>query len=632
MFQTSRTTKRLLSSCAGVLLALAGTAFAQDSATQQSTTSIELPPPGTTTIELPRAQDYEVGVFGGADFFKRKNDALQTDLQRSSAISVTLTENFANHFGTEQSFGYAQNALQFLPDFNGTLVQLNLAQKLWQFQDSLLYYFSGKRSSVRPYVKAGFGIISYRPDSSAINLVTAPNNADLGAQNLRSDTELAFNFGGGLKVRFTDHFGIKSELVGILSRQPHYGLSEDGGTPPQLNIPNGGVMWGIQLSSGLYFAWGGKETITLPIAHAWSGVSIAASGNNICPGPAITVKATVNNMQGFAKPNYRWMVDGHDAGTNSDTITVPSDNAGTHQVGLTVVDSVTLAKSTVPPITLTINAHTPPTITANADKTDLQLGETAKLFPHPQAGSCPGNLTVMWAVSEGTVAGSDPATYDSSSVQFDASNPGSQTKQITATATVTDDKGGSASAPVTLTVSKKGPEYVRQDDLIFPTSNSRVNNCDKRILIDQVYPALTSGQYSSYDVVLVGHAGNEPPEHVMKHHGRHAPPPPAVDLAMERARHAAEILASGDGICPKPGIDVSRIKIATVGPSQGAEFRKPICAASIKERKASMITSSDDQLKDQRVEIWFVPKGSNLPASAANAQQAPDTVKSECPK
>jgi hypothetical protein len=609
-----------------VLLALAGTAFAQDS---QSTTSVELPPPGTTTIELPRAQDYEVGIFGGDSFFKRKSDALQTDLQPSGLVGFSVTENFAQHFGTEQSLTYMQNKLQFLPDIDGTLQQLNLAQRLWQFQDSLLIYFSGKRSSVRPYLKAGFGIISYRPESSAITVVTNPSNAALGAQNLQADTELAFNFGAGLKVRLTDHIGIKSELVGILSRQPHYGLSEDGGTPPQLNIPNGGAMWGMQVSSGIYFAWGGKETITLPIVHAWSGVTITASGNNVCPGPAITVTATVNGAQAFAKPNFRWTVDGHDAGTNSPTLTVPTDNAGAHQVGLTVVDSVTLAKSVVPPITLTVNAHTPPTITANADKTDLNVGETTKLYPHPQAGSCPGNLTVAWTASEGSVTGSDPATYDSSSVQVDAG----QSKQVTATATVTDDKGGSASAPVTLTISKPNacPEPKRQDDLIFPRGNSRVNNCDKRILIDQVYPALTgTGQYADWDVVLVGHAGNEPLPRVARRRGRKAEPP--VDLARERAEHAAEILASGLGICPKPGIDVSRIKIAIVGPNQGAEMQKPICAASIKERPGSKIKSTDEELKDQRVEIWFVKKGCNLPPSAANAQQAPDTVKSDCPK
>jgi hypothetical protein len=630
MFQTSRTTKRLLSSCAGVLLALAGTAFAQDSATQQSTTTVDLPPPGTSTIQLPMRQDFEFGIFGGSSFFRHKDDPLMTTDGPSSLLGGYAAENFSKYFGMEQTFDYMQNPLRFYPIINNTLQEIQLSQKLYQFQNSLLIYLTPRTHFVRPYFKAGFGFISYQPTDDAKAVVGQTNNAALNAAGLSTDTKLAFNYGFGLKVRLTEHIGLRSEIAGIVSREPHYGLA-DTGTSPQIYIPAGGYLNGLEVTTGIYFAFGKKETLTLQVQRAWTGVTIAASATNICSGPPITVHATVNGAQSFAKPNFRWMVDGHDAGTNSDTITVPTDAAGTHQVGLTVVDSVTLSKSVVPPVTLTITAHTGPSITANADKTDLQLGETTKLYAHPTAGSCPGNLSVTWTASEGSVSGTEPATYDSSSVQFDASNTNAQTKQITATATVTDDKGGTASAPVTLTVSKKGVEFVRQDDLIFPTSNSRVNNCDKRILIDQVYPALTSGQYSNFDVVLVGHEGNEPPPPMKHRRGRHEEPA-KVDLARERAEHAAMILASGDGICPKPGIDVSRIKIATVGPNQGAELRKPICAASIKERKASMINSSDDQLKDQRVEIWFVPKGANMPPSAANAQQAPDTVKSECPK
>jgi hypothetical protein len=66
MLKTSRTTKRLLFSLLGASLALAGTAFAQDASTTQSTTTVDLPPPGTSTFELPRAQDYEIGIFGGS--------------------------------------------------------------------------------------------------------------------------------------------------------------------------------------------------------------------------------------------------------------------------------------------------------------------------------------------------------------------------------------------------------------------------------------------------------------------------------------------------------------------------------------------------------------------------------------
>jgi len=630
MFQTSRTTNRLLSSCVGVVLACAGTAFAQDSSTQQTTTSVDIPPPGVSTFELPRSQDWEAGFFFGASFWQQKNsDPLKEQEKPSAMVGGYFTENFSEHLGTEQTFAFAENQLRFHQLFGGVLEDFNVSQHVYQFQDSMLFYFTNRRSNFRPYVRAGFGVIGFAPTQNAKNELTSVAAAPLNAAQISTDPRFAFTYGAGIKVRLAEHIGIRGEVYGVIAQDPHYGLAVNG-IPPQLYIPAGGVLNGIQIDSGLYFTWGHKDTYTLQVMRAWDSVSVAASGNNVCPGPAITVKATVTGRKSFAVPNYRWTIDGHEAGSNTDTLTVPTDTAGQHQIGLTVVDSGSLEKSTVPPITLTVNAHTPPTITATADKTDLQVGDKAMLYPHPQAGSCPGSLSVAWTVSDGTVTGTDPATYDSATVQF---GPEGGTKQITATATVTDSAGGTAAAPVNLTVTAQ-VKNVRQDDIIFPTGNSRVNNCGKRILIDQVYPALTSGQYANYDVVLVGHMGNEAVPPPPGRRGRRARAAAAVsaNLAMERALHTAEILASGQGICPKPGIDISRIKIATVGAGQGADLRKPICAASIRERKASRIEATDDQLKDQRVEIWFVPRGANMPQSATGAQQAPDTIHTECPK
>jgi hypothetical protein len=643
--KTSRTTKRLLFSILGVTMALAGTAFAQDS---QSTTTVDLPPPGTSTFELPSAQDYELGFFAGASFWKRNSDPLQTGLKDSGILGVSFTENFASHLGAEQSLTYSQNALQFDQAFGGALQNFQIAQRMWQFQESLLFYFTPKRARIRPYLKGGIGMISYRPTDEALAILTNPTNAGLGAYNVAADTRFAATYGGGIKFRLSEHFGLRAELLGVASREPHYGLAQSGITPsqlisgavpntlgantapygPLLYIPAGGVFNGVEASGGMYFVWGGKETVSLPVSKAWDGVSIAASGNNVCAGTPITVTASISNPKSFAVPNYRWTIDGRDAGSTS-TVTVPTDGGGTHAVGLTVVDSQTLSKSVVPPVSIMVRAHTPPTVTATAQPTELNIGDKATLYAKGQAGDCAGSLTYTWTASEGTVSGNETASYDSSSVQCNPAGGG--TKAITATVTVTDSKGGSASAPVNLTVKCNLPQPVQQDDIIFPTGNTRVNNCGKRVLIDQVYPALTSGQYADYDVLLVGHEGNEKVAPVRGRRGRKAAEA-ATNLAMERALHTAQILASAAGVCPKPGIDPSRIKIATVGAGQGSPLKKPVCAASILERRGSKINSTDDQLADQRVEIWFVPKGANMPAAAANAQQAPDAVKADCPK
>ncbi len=611
MLQTSRTTKRLLCSCVGVLLAAAGAAHAQNV-----------------------SPDFEVGILAGGSFFKQKKDPLRTELLPSGLVQGILTENFANYLGTEQSFTYMQNDLRFHQNFGGLNQSLTLSQHLWQGQESILVYTASREHFVRPYFSAGFGLLSYRPTDKAKSLLAEPLTAALGGQNFRTDTKLAFTYGGGIKVRLSNHFGVRAGVSGLLSREPHYGLAQYG-VAPQLTLPSGGIFNGLEVSTGLMMIFG--HTPIAPViavaAPGFTGVSIQPSAPAaICANTPVSFTATVEAVAPNHTPSYRWTVDGQNAATNSSSFSYTPTGAGSHTIGLVVLDNITQLTKTATAVTVTVNEHSAPTITANADKTDLQFGDKAMLYPHPQAGNCPGTLSVAWAASDGSVSGTDPATYDSSGVQFDSNNPAAQTKQVTVTATVTDSAGGSASAPVTLNITKQ-PTSIRQDDIIFPTSNSRVNNCGKRLLIDVVYPALTSGQYQNFDVIVVGHSGNEPPApqpRARRRRGAAAEAP--VDLAMERALHAAQILASGAGICPKPGIDPSRIRIATVGPNQGAEFRKPVCAASIKERRASQITASDDLLKDQRVEVWFVPKGAPAPPSATNAQPAPATITATCPK
>ena len=70
------------------------------------------------------------------------------------------------------------------------------------------------------------------------------------------------------------------------------------------------------------------------------------------------------------------------------------------------------------------------------------------------------------------------------------------------TATVTDSKGGSGSASANITVNL-GAEATHFGDILFPKNSARVNNCGKRVLIEQLYPLLAGNP--NYDVVLVGH-------------------------------------------------------------------------------------------------------------------------------
>ena len=141
---------------------------------------------------------------------------------------------------------------------------------------------------------------------------------------------------------------------------------------------------------------------------------------------------------------------------------------------------------------------------ATANPAELERGQMAMLHVTGTGSECSGTLSYRWSATEGTITGTGPdAQFDSSSVAFnegDRSRP--QSKQVTATATVTDSKGGSASASTSITVNL--PAQVRHyGDILFPKDSARVNNCGKRVLIEQLYPLLTANP--NYDVVLVGH-------------------------------------------------------------------------------------------------------------------------------
>jgi outer membrane protein OmpA-like peptidoglycan-associated protein len=220
--------------------------------------------------------------------------------------------------------------------------------------------------------------------------------------------------------------------------------------------------------------------------------------------------------------------------------------------------------------------------------------------------------------------GSGPdGQYNSSSVSFneaDRSRP--QSKRVTITANVTDSKGGTASGSTNVTVNySAGVKHF--GDIVFPKGSSRVNNCGKRVLIEQLYPLLTAN--SNYDVVLVGHVdANEAPK------GKRAK---GRSLDQDRVLNTAGVLSGGSGTCT--ALDHSRIKGVWVGTAQDTEFLPTSCSVSTeapKERRGNEVDANE--AKNRRVEIWLVPKGLALPPAGANATDLSDAdlKRVGCPK
>ncbi|MBV9085628.1 MAG: hypothetical protein JOZ62_23385, partial [Acidobacteriaceae bacterium] len=189
-----------------------------------------------------------------------------------------------------------------------------------------------------------------------------------------------------------------------------------------------------------------------------------------------------------------------------------------------------------------------------------------------------------------------------------------------------------ATGSTTITVNYT-PPFVRLGDVVYAKNNARVNNCGKRILIDEAAPRLSGGDYN---IIIVGHRDNDERENAAAPQARRGrrrrqPPMPLDEL---RALNAAAVLSGGTATCGK--VDPSRVKVDWVGTEQTSDPNPSLCGTSNvpaqKERRGSATTEAD---KNRRVEVYLVPAGSQtMPPAVKNARPLPDDVMKTigCPK
>jgi outer membrane protein OmpA-like peptidoglycan-associated protein len=364
------------------------------------------------------------------------------------------------------------------------------------------------------------------------------------------------------------------------------------------------------------------------------------------------------NIQGPAGHNltYAWTLNGapQSGATGADFSFTPN-NTGSFNVQVTVTDTTPppapmerpknipvrcwVQPPTPPPaapVTATASltvADTTPTISnVAANPTSLTCAanangtHTAQLTANASASACGGNLTYKWTVSEGSVTNdtSANATFDASSLNFAAGAAAAQTKTVTATVTVTDETGKTASQSTTITVDCP-QQQIRLDDVVFAKNNSRVNNCGKRLLIDDAARRMASGDY---DIVLVGHRAVDEEataragarERGRRARGRRAA---ATGMPLDEVRtlNCAAVLTGGGGTCAS--VDPAHVRVDWVGTDQTSDPRPGQCVTSnTKERRGSKVTDAD---RDRRVEIYLVPRGSQqMPPAVKNIKPLPE--------
>ena len=577
----------------------------------------------------------ELNVYGGWGNYAKQAGQPFSQLQQGGVMGARITENIWNYFALEQDFGFfSYHRLAFRgPTPNGTPIPI-FGTHVYEGSFNGVMHFTPRDSKFRPFVTAGAGEANYVPNDAARQAAEGlPPSA--GFSNLRSSSGLEFNYGGGLKYQLSPRFGLRVDARGLYGHTPQFGLAGDS-FDGAATIPRGFRNFGVQLTGGftMYFGHVGErpappeppKPVVIP-PHGLNAGSITASSTSVCPGDAVRLHSDASDPQGHSL-TYQWSVNRTNQGGNSADYTFTPDSSGDYTVGVHVTDTTSDHAATAvdaSSISIHVGVYNKPTLGGlTANPSVLDRGQSAALSVNGTGSECSGTLTYSWAASEGTVSGSGvSAQYNSSGVSFnetDLSRP--QSKPVTITATLTDSKGGSANASTNVTVNLAA-QVKHFGDIVFPKDSARVNNCGKRVLIEQLYPMLNSN--ANYDVVLVGHIDSSEVPKTRSSKLRH--------LDHDRVLNVAAVLSGGGGTCTT--LDASRIKGVWVGATQETEALPTSCTISTtapKERKGAELDANE--AKNRRVEIWLVPKGISLPPAARDAKELPEAElkKIGCPK
>ncbi len=603
---------------AGLALALCSVANAQTPTAPQAAAEGD---------ELP--DKVELGAFGGGSFFTRINKGLGTWHRTGGAAGLRVTENIWKYVGLEQAFTYSVNNVNFLSPVRAGDPSYNFGSRIYQFSLNPVVYWTARGSKFRPFLTAGPSLMNFNPTDTASAEARSLLNSRYGAQNLDDSILPALNYGGGVKWHMTDRLGIRVDIRGLWSKNPAFRLPDFSANG--VFVPRGNQLLGVQTTVGLTYYMGKKYEPPAvveappppqPLAALAPGALSAGSGT-LCQGRAITIRSGGASDPAGRGLTYRWKVDGQPAGGNSPELTFTPDRAGNYMVELelespnTAGMPVRAAKSNS--LALNVQAYTPPSVTGSITPDALQYGQTASLNSQGTGSAC-STISFLWTASEGTITNgtSANASFDSKSVRFEQGGK-IQSKTVTVSAKVTDDRGQTATFSKTIKVDYT-PQAIRFSDLVFGKGGIRVNNCGKRILLEELAPKAAD---PDYDIVLIGHIDQDEVSKTKK--------PSTLD--MQRVMNSVAVLTGGTGTCAK--VDASRVKADWTGTEQTSDMQPGLCGTSTRtaadERSSSKVSTAD---QNRRVEVWLVPKGTKMPAAFKGAKDlsAKDLKKLGCPK
>jgi hypothetical protein len=290
-------------------------------------------------------------------------------------------------------------------------------------------------------------------------------------------------------------------------------------------------------------------------------LSCSASPTSIFPGDPVTVTATAGELNPKLNAIYSWSGTGVTGNNATATVATGTLAAGSYTVKGTVKqgkpgkEGLKPGESADCSASFTVKEFEPPTISCTANPTTIKPGETSSITA---SGVSPQNrpLTYSYSASAGTVSGSGTtATFSST---------GAPTGEAAITCSVSDDKGHTATANTSVTITAPYvppiPHSQALCSITFDKDKKRPTRVDNeaKACLDEV--ALDLQKQSDAKAVIVGESNAAEKEKTAKEDAfqkKHKHPKPVVEDASQRAVNAKEYLVT------EKGIDASRISVAT---------------------------------------------------------------------
>ena len=351
----------------------------------------------------------------------------------------------------------------------------------------------------------------------------------------------AVQTGGGLNYFLTPHFGLR--LI-----QADY---------VRTTFPNGAdnAQNDLRLSFGVVYHHGAMpQPITL---------SCSASPASIYAGDSVTVTSTAGNLDPRLNVVYAWSGKGVTGSGSTAQVATGDLASGTYTLkgqvkeGKKDHEGLKAGQSAECSASFIVKPFEPPMVSCSANPATIKPGETSTIAA---TGVSPQNrpLTYSYTAASGSIAGTGATALYSST--------GAPTGTVNINCSVSDDKGQSATAATTVTITAPyvppPPHTEALCSISFTKDKRRPTRVDNeaKACLDEV--ALDLQKQPDAKAVIVGNATSAekmPPKHARKY----AQP---VDFAGERAVNAKNYLVR------EKGIDASRIGVATgTADSQTAE-------------------------------------------------------------